>query len=556
MDNLVTPVKADVLEHLLNKTGYDKEKTKFLVDGFKHGFDLGYRGPEQVQLLAPNLKFVIGNKLELWNKVMKEVELGRYAGPFRSIPFDNYIQSPIGLVPKDGGTKTRLIFHLSYPKDGDTSINANTPKEISTVEYPKLEQAVLLCLRAGKGCSAGKSDLSAAFRHLCIAKKFWKFLVMKAYHPITNELRYFVDKCLPFGASISCSNFQKFSDALSYIVEKLTGGIENVNYLDDYFFVALLKAMCDRQITTFLQVCGQINFPVSMEKTCWGQTQITFLGLLIDTVRQIICIPLDKLNRALDMIDKILTKRGKKLKLRELQQLCGFLNFLCKAIVPGRVFTRRMYTYGAKLTKPDHHFTITQEFKSDLRMWQEFLKNPIAYSRPFLDVDANTNSIEVDWATDASANPNLGAGGTCFNEWFILQWDEKFMLKNEPSINYLELYAVAVGIFLWLGNFKNQRITIFCDNMSVVHMINTNVSTSKNCMVLLRFIVLQSLIHNVKITAKHIVGKFNIFPDLLSRLQYGKFRQIARKNGRMFTNKSREIPEVLWPMEKIWLHDN
>ena len=60
----------------------------------------------------------------------KEVKLGRYAGPYNSIPFDNYIQLPIGLVPKDRGASTRLIFHLSYPRDlrKGYSVNANTPK--------------------------------------------------------------------------------------------------------------------------------------------------------------------------------------------------------------------------------------------------------------------------------------------------------------------------------------------------------------------------------------------------------------------------------------------
>ena len=48
--------------------------------------------------------------MELWNKVMKEVELGRYVGPVERPPFDSYVQSPIGLVPKDKGLKTRLIF--------------------------------------------------------------------------------------------------------------------------------------------------------------------------------------------------------------------------------------------------------------------------------------------------------------------------------------------------------------------------------------------------------------------------------------------------------------
>ena len=64
---------------------------------------------------------------------MKEVKEERYAGPFEKIPFEHYIQSPIGLVPKDWGKDTRLIFHLSYPRDGKSSVNANTPSELCSV---------------------------------------------------------------------------------------------------------------------------------------------------------------------------------------------------------------------------------------------------------------------------------------------------------------------------------------------------------------------------------------------------------------------------------------
>ena len=38
-------------------TKYNEEETKFLVDGFKNGFDLGYRGPEEIQQTSNNLKF-------------------------------------------------------------------------------------------------------------------------------------------------------------------------------------------------------------------------------------------------------------------------------------------------------------------------------------------------------------------------------------------------------------------------------------------------------------------------------------------------------------------
>ena len=46
---------------------------------------------------------------------MKEVQVGRFAGPsdLDNLPFDSFIQSPVGLVPK-AGNKTRLIFHLSF----------------------------------------------------------------------------------------------------------------------------------------------------------------------------------------------------------------------------------------------------------------------------------------------------------------------------------------------------------------------------------------------------------------------------------------------------------
>ena len=227
------------LDRLLIETKYDNGKRRRLVNGFKFGFDHGYRGTHNIQQTAPNLKFTIGNELELWNKVMKEVELKRYAGPFEKIPFDNYIQSPIGLVPKDGGKKTRLIFHLSYPRTGNgISVNGSTPKELSTVQYQTFDDAVKLCIKEGKGCAAAKSDMSAAFRHLPMKKKFWKFLVMKAKNPVDKKIYYFVDKFMPFGAAISCKNFQAFSDAIAHIVKTLTKK-ENINYLDDFFFTAL-----------------------------------------------------------------------------------------------------------------------------------------------------------------------------------------------------------------------------------------------------------------------------------------------------------------------------
>ena len=126
-------------------------KTEFLINGFENGFSLGYVGPDDIKQTAPNLKFRgVGYKTILWNKVIKEVKLKRYAGPFEEILFkDAYIQSPIGLVPKDNGKDTRLI---SYPEDTDKSVNANTDKNLCSVQYPDFNKAVQLCIKAGRHC--------------------------------------------------------------------------------------------------------------------------------------------------------------------------------------------------------------------------------------------------------------------------------------------------------------------------------------------------------------------------------------------------------------------
>ena len=167
---------------------------------------------------------------------------------------------------------------------------------------------------------------------------------MKAQNPKNGKWYYFIDKCMPFGASISCSHFQRFSNAIAHIVKFYTKR-DNINYLDNFFFVHLLKALCNKQIGKFIDICQQINFPVSMEKTFWGTTCLSFLGLLIDTVNQLICVPIEKVQKGEKLIYDILKKKSKKIRLHQLQQLTGFLNFLGKAVMPGRAFTRRLLLY-------------------------------------------------------------------------------------------------------------------------------------------------------------------------------------------------------------------
>lgn len=450
-------------------------------------------------------------------------------------------------MPKDKGTKTRLIFHLSYPKDGN-SVNSGIPKSKSSVKYPDFDEAVKLCLKEGINCKMGKSDLSSAFRHVPIAKNQWWLLVMKAEHPVTKEGKYFMDKCLPFGSSISCAIFQAVSDAIAWIVEFKTRK-PNVNYLDDYLFAAALKTMCDQQIRTFLDVCEEIRFPVALEKTFWGESVMVFLGMLLDSQRQIICIPMDKLVKASNWVNYFINKKNKKATVKEFQKLTGTLNFLCRCIVPGKAFLRSLYikttTSDRKTLKPHHHIRITEEHRLDLLIWKEFLSNSDSYCRPFMESVA-LHAEELDMYSDASGNFCLGFGAYCGPEWTFGQWDKSFCEKNKPSI---EIFAVLVGVLNWIKLFKNKRVVLFCNNESVVHMVNNSSSSCKSCMVLIRLVMAESLCSNVRVFAKHIGMKDNGKADALSRLDWKRFWNLADDT---MNAAPTEIPDEIWPLGKIW----
>ena len=275
--SVVTPVNYKRLKQLLVESNYHHAETQFLIDGFQNGFSIGYNGRKDIKQTAPNLKFRLGDRIVLWNKVMKEVKLKHFAGPFTEISFkDSFIQSPIGLVPKDNGKDVRLIFHLSYPRGTGTSLNANTPQDQCKVVYPDFNDAINLCVQAGRNCHVAKADVQVAFRNLGIRPSHFRYLIMKAQSPLDGKTYFFLDKNLPFGASISCSHFQRTSNAIAHIVKYRTKK-DLINFLDDYFFVALMKLMCNRQMETFLEVCREISLPVAVEKTFWGQSTLLFL---------------------------------------------------------------------------------------------------------------------------------------------------------------------------------------------------------------------------------------------------------------------------------------
>ena len=80
-----------MLEDLLRFYQMEQEELNFIVNGFRYGFDLGYRGPQHRKNTSRNLRLWVGNKYDLWDKMMKEVKLHRFGGPFEQIPYEEFV---------------------------------------------------------------------------------------------------------------------------------------------------------------------------------------------------------------------------------------------------------------------------------------------------------------------------------------------------------------------------------------------------------------------------------------------------------------------------------
>lgn len=546
---MVTPINYRILDQLLQESNYNPGKAQYLIQGFKNGFSIEYSGPQDRRDFSRNHKLRSGSKTVLWNKLMKEVKLQRCVGPYEEIPYNNWVQSPVTLIPKGSGTDSRLVFDLSHNFEHGASINSYVPQERKTVQYQDLQHALGLIMEQEDGVNQvflGKLDALSAFRNIPLARTESKWLIIKADHPITGRTYYFADRVLSFGHCLSCRIYQEFAIAVGHIYHYRTGFRIN-SYLDDVLLARILRQWCWELMEKYQALCDLIGLPLSPEKMEGPATIIVFLGMLINTLDRTIGLPLEKVNRALGELTHVL--EAKKVTVHYMQKLTGLLNFFCRAIYPGRAFTRRMYAkFSNTPLRKYHHIRVDRELRKDCNMWKKFLLDQDGnYCRPFADFSLELLAEELQFFTDSSFK---ACAGYFDGRYFYQAWEEGMIQGSEANISLLELYAIAVAITLWSRYLKNMRVVIFSDSESSVTMVNQASSNCPRCMHLIRHITEVSMRDNNRFFLRHIPGKRNQIADKLSRLDLQGFRQLVPRNK--IVEPPEAMPAELWPIPLNW----
>ena len=488
---------------------------KYITQGLSKGFTIGcFKNQSRLNLSITNLRSAFELPEVIDKKLKKELNLGRIIGPFETIPIDdNFIISPLGVIPKKVPGEYRMIQHLSYPYG--SSINDYIPSEFASVNYANVQDAVNLIISTdleAKPVFLAKVDIEAAFRIIPVCP---------ADRPLLGfrwRDQFYMDAVLPMGCSSSCQIFEAFSTALHWIAVNKLGVSGMVHYLDDFLFVAPSMQKCTNDLRVFTEFCLNVGVPLAPDKTLGPANELPFLGITLDAVHMEARLPMDKVDQCKLLLYDFLQRP--KVSLKELQSLIGVLSFACYVIIPGRAFLRRLIDLTRGIQRPHHKIRLTTQVKLDLSMWIQFF---ISFNgRTFFINESFKSGQFLQLYTDASGS--IGYGAVYEKQWFFGSWPESWLGYN---ITVLELYPIVAAVAVWGHMWKNRSVRFYSDNEAVVNIINKQTSKEHHVMTLLRKLVLTCLTYNVKFTAEHVPGVNNNLADKLSRLQVEDFRRLA-----------------------------
>ena len=434
--------------------------------------------------------------------------------------------SRFGVIPKSHQpNKWRLIVDLSYPRG--KSVNSSIPKELSSMTYITIDDAISEVLSRGPGTLLAKIDVRSAFRLVPVHPADRHLLAMEWKSGI------FIDTCLPFGLRSSPKLFNILADFLAWILEH-QGVSCLLHYLDDFLTIGRpCSNECHQNLHIMIQVCQLLNVPLAIEKVEGPSTVLEFLGILLDTVRMQARLPEDKLARLRAMVSEWLDKHNATK--RQILSLVGVLQHAAKVVRPGRIFVRRMYSVAANVNEMDHFTRLNKGFRSDLFWWHMFANEWNGCS-----VIAGVPHPQSIIQTDASGS--WGCGAFFQGNWLQWQWPTEWA---PIPIMAKELVPIVLSCAVWGSCLAHSTALFQCDNTAVVAAVQKGTAKDDLVMHLLRCLWFFTAYYDTTITIEHIAGVANVAADQLSRNNTHSFFSSYPQANRLPTLLPPELLQIV-----------
>ena len=454
--------------------------------------------------------------------IADELSKGYMIGPFTkdTCPFPIYRLNGIGVVHGKYSGKKRLILDLSGPHGNPEhdSLNSLICKEDYSLSYVRIDDAIAIIKRLGKGCYMNKLDIRDAFKNLPIHPRLWHLHGLE-----WNGYMYFYTR-LVFGCRSSPKLFTQLSQAVHYIATHNYGISHLLFLLDDFLSIDSSKINAERSMAILTMIFNSLNIPLSHHKTAGPATTIDYLGITLDSTSMEARLPPDKLKRNRDFLAVFKTKDN--CTKRELLSLLGHLNYAARVVPAGRTFVARLLQAANAVACLWHTVTITTQCKEDVDMWLCLLKHWNGISL-FLDsefTDARDLQIYTSFGRHGFGGYNARTGQYFYGAWNSHVPDFVF---EQCSTALLELYPLVVCGHLWGTQWARKRIRFHCDRATTC-ILNKRRSACPLQMKLLRKLTIIATVCNFSYHAeRQFTNKNDMATDALSKGLLSTFQELV-----------------------------
>jgi hypothetical protein len=238
----LTPLRAGAWRQKLAELGLSARYAS-IVNGIEFGFTLGTQ-PITKNFHPPNSASADEYAEVLQREIQKEVDLGRYLGPYTAAEIEAVIgpfqTSPQSVIPKLGKPgKYRLIRNLSAPRvpyNGIASINSQLQASDHPHTWGTFWTVVCLIIDLPEGSEGASEDVKDAYRSIPIRPEDWPALVVRG----GGEDVFYGETCLCFGAVPGDGLFGEVADA--YLDTARAEGLGPVvPWIDDSAWFRILR---------------------------------------------------------------------------------------------------------------------------------------------------------------------------------------------------------------------------------------------------------------------------------------------------------------------------
>ena len=487
----------------------DQRFAAYIHSGLRNGFHIGFdRQDSQLTSAAKNHPSAASNPEIVRDYIATEVSTGRLVGPISDTLRPLLKISPIGLVPKAHQPgRWRMIVDLSFPRNH--SVNTGISEELSSITYAKVDDVVATIQHLGQGTQLVKLDLQNAYRIVPIHPHDHHLL------GIAGEGRTYIDRALPFGLRSAPKIFSAVADMMAWALH--WAGIRHLtHYIDDFLFLGAPGMEEGAEILALaLRIFQILGVPAAAHKTEGPATLLTFLGILLDTIKQELRLPLEKIERLQALLQSWGSKRTCTRK--ELQSFLGYLSHAATVIRPGRTFLRELFRLLHGLKAPHHHVHLSAGARADIAWWRCLLQHWNGTS--FFPLATASSHVFSD------ASGTFGCGAIVKNVgWFQVEWPEDW---QDVHISAKELVPVVLAAAVWGERWTGKHVCFHSDNMAVVAVLNSRTAKDPSLMHLLRCFSFFCAFFGFNFSAEHIPGVMNTAADAISRDNLPLFSSLA-----------------------------